>query len=104
MIIFRSRMTIVPQEPFLFAGSVRSNLDPHKKRSDSEIWSALRKCRVDDVVRRLGGLDALMSGGNTKDNSNGSSSNINKGNSISISLGQRQLMCLARALLSNSKV
>ena len=52
----RSHLSIIPQDPFLFKGTVRENLDPLSKSSDSELWDALQKSHLAPVIDRLGGL------------------------------------------------
>ncbi|KIJ55549.1 hypothetical protein M422DRAFT_199806 [Sphaerobolus stellatus SS14] len=84
----RSVISIIPQEPQLFEGTMRENIDPIGVAEDSAIWKALEQSKLKDYVQSLpGGLDAKVHEGGS-----------------SLSSGQRQLLCFARALLRNSKV
>lgn len=84
----RSRMSIIPQDPVLFQGTFRYNLDPLNKHTEQELWQALEASDLKGYVQQQeGGLDAVVAA---------------QGENLSV--GQRQLVCLSRALLSRSKV
>ncbi|CAL1293333.1 unnamed protein product [Larinioides sclopetarius] len=84
----REKLTIIPQDPVLFTGNLRINLDPNNEHSDDEIWESLEKSYLKTFVSNL---------------SEGLEYNIEEGGA-NLSAGQRQLVCLARALLKNSKI
>lgn len=84
----RSKLSIIPQEPTLFKGSVRSNLDPLGLYSDNEIWKALEKCQLKATISTLPNLL--------------NSSVSDEGENWS--MGQRQLFCLGRVLLRRNRI
>ncbi|KAH8908657.1 P-loop containing nucleoside triphosphate hydrolase protein [Coniochaeta sp. PMI_546] len=106
----RSRLAIIPQDPTLFRGTVRGNLDPFGEHTDLELWSALRQA---DLVAEDSGPGAIpptaSSSSNAlapaaKDPSRIHLDSIVEEDGLNFSLGQRQLMALARALVRGSQI
>ena len=84
----RSKISAIPQDPVLFMGSVRKNLDPFGNYSDEELWNVLQEVHLANDVRQMGsGLDSEVTEGGSN-----------------FSHGMRQLVCLGRAILRRNKI
>ncbi|KAI1438241.1 ABC transporter family protein [Xylaria sp. CBS 124048] len=99
----RSRLAIIPQDPTLFHGTVRSNLDPFSEHSDLELWSALRQADLVAEANADADADADAST-NAKEQGRIHLDSIVEEDGTNFSLGQRQLMALARALVRGSRI
>jgi ATP-binding cassette subfamily C (CFTR/MRP) protein 4 len=84
----RKQLSLIPQEPVLFTGTIRSNLDPFNRYEDVVLWKALEQVQLKSIV------DEMKSG---------LESEVHKGG-CNFSIGQKQLICLARAIIKKSKI
>nr|CAI5851682.1 unnamed protein product [Callosobruchus analis] len=80
----RSKIAIIPQDPILFSGTIRENIDPYKTYPDSRIWETISKVKIKDIIPNL---DMMI-----------------QDNGSNFSAGQKQLICLARAVIGKCKI
>jgi ATP-binding cassette subfamily C (CFTR/MRP) protein 1 len=101
----RSRLSIIPQDPTLFRGTVRTNLDPFNEHNDLELWSALRQADLVDAVPEGGdqGAPPPAEPGSERQGRIHLDSVVEE-EGLNFSLGQRQMMALARALVRGSRI
>ena len=85
----RSKVSIIPQDPILFSGSLRKNIDPFNEYEDHQLWSALEATNLKKLVSAdlTNGLDSVIAEGGSN-----------------LSVGERQLVCLARAILRRNRI
>jgi ATP-binding cassette subfamily C (CFTR/MRP) protein 1 len=89
----RARLAIIPQDPTLFRGTIRSNLDPFSEHNDFELWAALRQADLVGAETQMDDKSARVNLDTAVDEEG-----------LNFSLGQRQLMALARALVRGSQI
>lgn len=79
----RSNISVIPQDPFIFTGTIRENLDPFHRNNDEQIWKVLKDLHLHELIEDL---------------------NLEVDKSATLSAGQKQLLCLARVILQKNKI
>ncbi len=83
----RNKITIIPQDPMLFKGTLRENMDLLKQYTDEQLWQSLERVCMKEKFEGENGLDtAIKDGGDN------------------LSAGEKQLLCIGRAILANTKI
>ena len=100
----RSRLAIIPQDPTLFRGTVRSNLDPFGEHDDLELWSALRQADLVPAQQQPTSASCSPTSPPSRDPGSIHLDSVVEEDGLNFSLGQRQLMALARALVRGSQI